>query len=84
CWGEGVGRSKRIAELAAADVALLRAEVQVRYKHAPAHATIVPASDGSARVAFDAPVRAVSPGQAAVFYQGDELIGGGWLEETLP
>ncbi|MFI5319311.1 MAG: tRNA 2-thiouridine(34) synthase MnmA, partial [Myxococcota bacterium] len=37
----------------------LRAEVQVRYKHAPAHATIVPASDGSARIAFDAPVRAV-------------------------
>ncbi|HEY8122851.1 MAG TPA: tRNA 2-thiouridine(34) synthase MnmA [Myxococcota bacterium] len=62
----------------------LRAEVQVRYKHAPAHATIVPASDGSARIAFDAPVRAVAPGQAAVFYQGDELIGGGWLAEALP
>jgi tRNA-specific 2-thiouridylase len=62
----------------------LRAQVQVRYRHQPVSATIAPAADGSARIAFDAPVRAVSPGQAAVIYQGDELLGGGWIDEALP
>ena len=61
----------------------LRAEVQVRYRHAPVPATIAPSADGGARVSFDEPVRAVSPGQAAVFYHGDELLGGGWIEEAL-
>jgi len=61
----------------------LRAEVQVRYRHEPAPATVVPSADGGARVLFDAPVRAVSPGQAAVFYRGEELLGGGWIEEAL-
>jgi tRNA-specific 2-thiouridylase len=61
----------------------LRADVQVRYRHAPVPATITPGSDGGARVAFDELVRAVSPGQAAVFYRGEELLGGGWIEETL-
>jgi tRNA-specific 2-thiouridylase len=60
----------------------LRAEVQVRYRHEPALATIAPSAGGSARVRFDAPVRAVSPGQAAVIYQGEELLGGGWIEEA--
>ena len=61
----------------------LRAEVQVRYRHAPVPATIALSADGGARVSFDEPVRAVSPGQAAVFYNGDELLGGGWIEEAL-
>jgi tRNA-specific 2-thiouridylase len=61
----------------------LRAEVQVRYRHAPVAATIAPDASGGACVAFETPVRAVSPGQAAVFYRGDELLGGGWIEEAL-
>ena len=36
-----------------------------------------------ARVIFDAPVRAVAPGQAAVFYQGDVVLGGGWIASSL-
>jgi tRNA-specific 2-thiouridylase len=62
----------------------LRAAVQVRYRHEPMSATIAPDANGGARIAFDEPVRAVSPGQAAVFYQGEELLGGGWIEEALP
>ena len=56
-----------------------RARVHVRYRHAGAVARVEPAPDGSARVFFDAPQRAVSPGQAAVFYDGERVLGGGWL-----
>jgi tRNA-specific 2-thiouridylase len=72
CWTAG-----------AAPSGPLRAEVQVRHRHTPVPATIVVGADGGARVDFDAPVRAISPGQAAVFYRGEELLGGGWIEEAL-
>ena len=57
----------------------LVAEVQVRYRHRPKTATIQPLSANSARVTFYLPQRAITPGQAAVFYQGDILLGGGWI-----
>jgi tRNA-specific 2-thiouridylase len=38
-----------------------------------------PLAGGKARVALDVPQRAVTPGQAAVFYDGDTVIGGGWI-----
>lgn len=57
----------------------VRAAVRVRHRHAPAPAAIAPLPDARARVRFDAPVRAVTPGQAAVFYRGDEVLGGGWI-----
>jgi tRNA-specific 2-thiouridylase len=56
----------------------LRAAVQVRYRHAPASATIA-LVDGRARVRFDAPERAPAPGQAAVFYDGETVLGGGFI-----
>ena len=62
----------------------LRGEVQVRYKHEAVPALITLAAGGAAHVAFDVPVRAVAPGQAAVIYQGEELLGGGWIDEALP
>ena len=57
----------------------VRAEVRVRYRHTPAHATIEPLADRRVRVIFDEPQRAIAPGQATVFYRGDEVIGGGWI-----
>jgi tRNA-specific 2-thiouridylase len=60
----------------------LRAEVQIRHRHRAAAATIAPLPDSRARVVFDDPQRAVTPGQAAVFYSGDEVLGGGWIAET--
>ncbi len=58
----------------------VRAEVRVRYRHQPAPATITPQANGRVRVVFDEPQRAITPGQATVFYRGDEVVGGGWIE----
>ena len=55
------------------------AEVRVRYRHMPAPATISPTENARARVTFDEPQRAIAPGQATVFYRGDEVLGGGWI-----
>jgi tRNA-specific 2-thiouridylase len=56
-----------------------RALVQVRYRHPGAPARLEIRENGQLRVHFDEPVRAVAPGQAAVFYDGDVVLGGGWI-----
>lgn len=58
----------------------LEAVVKIRYAHEGTPARITPTGPGTARVEFHAPVRAITPGQAAVFYAGDVLLGGGWIE----
>jgi tRNA-specific 2-thiouridylase len=66
-------------------VASMNAEVRVRYRHTPAAATITPLEgdrDGRVRVTFDEPQRAITPGQATVFYRGDEVVGGGWITKN--
>ena len=60
----------------------IRAEVKVRYRHEPASATIFALPGQKARVVFDEPQRAITPGQAAIFYTGDEVVGGGWIVRT--
>jgi tRNA-uridine 2-sulfurtransferase len=54
--------------------------VRIRNRHVPAPATITPIDNTRAEIRFDEPQRAVTPGQAAVFYSGDLLVGGGWIE----
>jgi len=58
----------------------LRATVKIRYRATEAGATVTPQAGGRAHVAFDAPQRAVTPGQAVVFYDGEVCLGGGWIE----
>ncbi len=58
----------------------LRVLAKIRSRHPEAPATITPMDDGSVEVLFDAPQPAVSPGQACVFYQGDVVVGGGWID----
>jgi tRNA-uridine 2-sulfurtransferase len=58
----------------------IRARVRIRYRHAEAAAIVRPLPDRRAEVVFETPQRAITPGQAAVFYDGDVCLGGGWIE----
>ena len=57
----------------------IRALVKIRYNHPGTMATITPRTNGAARIKLDVPQRAITPGQASVFYQGDVVVGGGWI-----
>jgi tRNA-uridine 2-sulfurtransferase len=55
------------------------AVVKIRHKHVAAPATVEPTDSSRARITFDQPQRAITPGQATVFYDGERVLGGGWI-----
>ncbi len=57
----------------------VRCAARVRYRQAEQPATVTPTGPDTAQLEFDAPQRAITPGQAAVFYDGDTVLGGGVL-----
>jgi tRNA-uridine 2-sulfurtransferase len=59
-----------------------RAQVKIRYKAQPAWGEISPMMNGQIQVRFDEPLRDITPGQAAVFYDGDYVIGGGIIHSA--
>jgi len=77
--GRFLARQVNWISIAALD-APVRAQVKIRNKHAAAPATLRPAAEADCvEVVFDQPQRAVTPGQGAVFYDGDLVLGGGWI-----
>ncbi len=60
----------------------VRAEVRIRYRHKPESATIYALPDNRAKIVFDEPTSAITPGQTTVFYNGEEVVGGGWIEKN--
>ncbi len=61
----------------------IHTEVQIRYRSQPAAATIVPLDDSRVKVMFDEPQLSITPGQAAVWYDGDLLLGGGIIDRPI-
>jgi len=58
----------------------MRAEAKIRHKHNPAPATVEALPGNSARITFDSPQRAITPGQAAAIYSGGVVLAGGWIK----
>jgi tRNA-specific 2-thiouridylase len=57
----------------------MRVQIKIRHRHEPAWASLESAGADEVLATFDEPQRAVTPGQSAVFYDGDEVVGGGWI-----
>ncbi|MGD1216055.1 MAG: tRNA 2-thiouridine(34) synthase MnmA [Terriglobales bacterium] len=76
-------RARRVNLISTAELREpMRVAVKIRHKHQPAPAIIESAGPDEVRVTFDEPQRALTPGQAAVFYDGDIVVGGGWIENS--
>ena len=61
----------------------IRVTAKIRYRHIEQPATVYPEANGWARVEFDAPQRAITPGQTIVVYDGDKVIGGGTIQKAI-
>ncbi len=58
-------------------------KVKIRYNHTKSTAHLKKLNDNKVEVIFSSPQEAITPGQAAVFYDGEYVIGGGWIEKVL-
>ncbi len=73
-------RAHKVNLIAVEDLAEpMRVAVKIRHRHEPAPAAIEKSGDDEVLVTFDEPQRAITPGQAAVFYDGDLVVGGAWI-----
>ena len=73
-------RARRVNLISVSDVVKpMRVRVKIRHRHEPAPATMERSGEDELLVTFDEAQRAVTPGQAAVFYDGDDVVGGGWI-----
>ena len=73
-------RAKRLNWIAIDDLrAPMRVHTKIRHRHEAALSTVEKAGEDEVLVTFDQPQRAITPGQAAVFYSGDAVVGGGWI-----
>jgi len=61
----------------------IRAKVKIRYKHKPRWATVTLLNNGKVETEFESPQRAITPGQLAVFYDGDIVVGSAWIDRVL-
>src|SRR6202795_2691210 len=76
-------RARRVNLISTAEMREpIRVAVKIRHRHQPAPAMIESAGPDEVQVTFDEPQRALTPGQAAVFYDGDTVVGGGWIENS--
>jgi len=55
-------------------------QVKIRYKDSGAAAIVNPTGNSSAQVIFESPVKSITPGQSAVFYEGEDVVAGGWID----
>jgi len=73
-------RAKRVNLIAVDALAEpMRVTVKIRHRHEPAAAMIEKTGEDEIQVTFDEPQRAITPGQAAVYFDGDIVVGGGWI-----
>ncbi|MBI4745696.1 MAG: hypothetical protein HY786_03925 [Deltaproteobacteria bacterium] len=61
----------------------IEAKVKIRYRHDGEDAVLVPVDSSKVRIEFRKPVKSITPGQAAVFYNGDIALGGGWIKGSV-
>lgn len=73
--------AKDVSWIADAPAGPLEANVRIRYRHEPALASVTPTPDGFV-ARFASPQRAITPGQAVVVYRGDEVVGGGFIDQA--
>ncbi len=61
----------------------IKVDTRIRYRHKEAPSILIPKDNNTALIQFDRPQEAVTPGQGAVFFQGEKVIGGGWIRKAL-